>query len=376
MMKYDNCFVNIDNDDLASVNYALSKNSISGKGPFVEKYEQALGNYFGEPNILACSNATLGIRMILHLEKIGPSDEVILPPTAPVMTILPILACGAKPVFVDSEDKNFNIDLNDLRNKITKNTRLLINVPMWGHANNIRKVVEICKGNKVKVLEDNSHCHGTRLEEKFLGGFGDYSVFSTHERKLITTGEGGFLIIKSKEDYNRLHEIRSFGEVYRDHCNLKILNGSYGYFFGLNYKLSSINAALGVSQVKKLESKIDQRTKNAQYYLQALDNYCGDTISEVINTDKSKSNYYSIVFRGTYDIKETIEEALLKNNIISDPARYKYQPLYKMPLFRNDEIVCKNSEDLINSIFTLPTHEGLTKSDLDFIIKTIQKVLK
>lgn len=373
MIQYHNCFVNIDENDVRSLEAAIKEPSISGKGPFVGQFERALCNYFGAEYSLCCSSATAAIHMIMFLEGIGSGDEVMLPPTAPIMTVLPILATGATPVFVDTEnDDCFNVSIIDLKNKASSRSRLFINVPMWGYANNIDQVAECCKELNIKVLEDNSHCHGTKLNERYLGLFGDYSVFSTHERKLITTGEGGFILVKEKEDYEKLIEIRSFGEVSRSINHDELLKGAYGFYFGLNFKMSSINAALGISQLTKLDGKILARQKNAQYLNSKIDE-AGLDVKEIKPTGPSKSNYYSIVYLADKQSRNKIEAILLQHQILSDPKRYRYCPLYEFPILAKYKSYCPNAEKLINSVFTVPVHEGIKFSDIDFFVKVLKE---
>lgn len=370
MKKYDNCHVNIGQEDIESVVAAVTADSISGKGQAVQQLEQALAHFFKVPHTLCCSNATMGIYMILLLEGIGPGDEVLLPPTAPVMTILPILNAGATPVFVDNEPGNFNVCLTGLQQKISDKTRLLINVPMWGYANNIDRISDFCRTKGIKVLEDNSHCHGTRLNDRYLGSFGDYAIFSTHERKLVTTGEGAFFLIRNQADYNRLMELRSFGEVCRTDGEYGSVQGAYGFFSGLNFKMSAINAALGCTQLQKLSAKIKVRQEHGRYLAEQLHQYTDD-IREITNGMPSEDNYYSIVCQTSIARRTRIEEALRQSNIISDPLRYRYQPLYKMPLFAPYASSCPNAEALIPTLFSLPVHEGLCKEELDLFLNII-----
>lgn len=371
MKKLDNCYVNITAADIEFINASMKDQMISGKGPYTPLFEDKLASYFGTDHSLTCSNATLGILMILMLLEIKEGDEVLLPATAPIMSVLPLISLKAKPVFVDNEENSFNLCIKDLSKKITNKTKLLINVPMWGYANNIDEIAKICSDQGVKVLEDNSHCHGSKLKDTYLGGFGDYSVFSTHERKLVTTGEGGFLLIKSETDYLKLKEIRSFGEAYSIEST-DLQYGGYGLFLGLNFKLSSINSAIGITQLDKLEYKIKKRTENANY-LKANILPLTPRISEIRTLDNSVNNYYSLALLAAENDKSEIENLLMQQNIISDPLRYKYCPLYDLPIVSGTNKDCYNSENLINQIFTLPTHEGLERKDLDSMIEIIKK---
>jgi len=372
-MILDNCNIQIDENDIKMINKSIQEKCISGKGPFVKIFEKKLCEYFQSDFALCCCNGTAAIHMVLLAEDIKSGDEVILPPTAPIMSVLPIVAVGATPIFVDNEPGNFNISIEDLKNKITKKSKLLINVPMWGYANNIDIVSPICKKKGLKILEDNSHCHGTKIANRHLGTFGDYAVFSTHERKLITTGEGAFILVKRKDDYQKLTEIRSFGEAIRNVNDVLPKKGQYGFYFGLNFKLSSINAAIGISQLKKIDTKIASRRKNAERINENLTHKF--KLKELVNRKNSINNYYSIVYITYPSFKEKIEMILKDSNIISDPLRYGYCPLYEMPLLKKYKSEkCPNAENLIKSVFTLPVHEGLTNKDIDYITDTLKKI--
>jgi len=373
MKIYQNCHVNIDQTDILAVGSALEEASISGKGPSVERYERLLRSFFQSPYAICCSNGTAGIHMILILEKIQEGDEVLIPPTAPVMCILPIIAVGATPVFVDTEPDSFNLSLEDLHRKRTARTRLLINVPMWGYANNIEEIAGYCQSYGIKVLEDNSHCHGTLSGGRPLGTAGDYAVFSTHERKLIATGEGGFILIKEKDDYEKLLEIRSFGEVARSGDVDPGIRGAYGYYFGLNFKLSAINAALGITQLAKLNEKIARRRENARFMESRMSDLCKGIV-ELRTRAGSVSNYYSIVFLADPALRLKIELALRNNGVISDPLRYQYRPLYEMPLFATYVKRCLNAEKLMQSVFTVPVHEAISQEDMEYFTFIIKEV--
>jgi len=374
METLSNSYVNINNEDINYINQSLKNKVISWKWPFNDLYEKKIADYFWVEYSLSCSNGTIGILMILIHLWLKEWDEVILPCTAPIMTVLPLLYLKIKPIFVDNIENSFFISISDLNKKITNNTKLVINVPMWWYANNIEEIANLCKKRWIKLLEDNSHAHWTKIDNRNLWIFWDFSVYSTHERKLITTWEWWFILVKNKKDYLKLMQLRSFWEAY-DIDNEK-LKWSYGLFFWLNFKLSSINASIWITQLAKLDEKIEIRNKNAKYL---LDNILplNKEIKEVLSVDKSLNNYYSLALLVSEKNKKIIEQKLLENNIISDPLRYKYCPLYDFPIVKNINWVnndCYNSEQLINKIFTLPTHEWLTKQDLDNFISIIKKV--
>lgn len=356
-----NCFVNINDDDIAYVCKSLESDVISGKSSFIDEYERRLADYFGTQYAITCSNGTSAIVMALYAAGVKSGDEVILPPTAPVMSILPILSLGAKPVFVDLKSiKNFEISIDDLSLRTTPLTKVLMNVPMWGYPNNSNELDDFCKARGITLLEDLSHCHGSKLTDgRVMGSRGRISIFSTHERKMITTGEGGFILTDDQDLRRSLVNYRSFGAG---------MTYEYGVEFGLNYRLSGINGALGITQLNKLDGKIHSRTSNAQKIIKMIKLPGHSHEVESAGT----SNYYSlaIVLDDSLIDARTLAGYLNLHNIVSDTYAYKYKPLYEMPLFKEFKVKCDVAERLIGSIITLPTHEGLNDQDLTFIADT------
>jgi perosamine synthetase len=355
--QLNNCYVNISSEDIEFVSQVLKDDTISGKSVYVAEFEKSLENFFGVRHAVTCTNGTSAIQMALFVLGVEAGDEVILPPTAPVMSVLPIMSLGARPVFVDLHNEvNFDLSIEDIAAKLTPRTRVLINVPMWGYSNNSTELFDFCRSNNIFLLEDLSHNHGVKLDNGLLSGnVGHISIFSTHERKMIATGEGGFILTNNSDFQESLIQLRSFGTG----------GGDYGVHYGLNYRMSGINAALGITQLRKIGEKITQRTKNAKMILSGLEVL--DESHEVLCC--GTPNYYALAMLYKGD-KKRLENYLYDHGIVSDTYAYKYKPLYKMPLFSDFGGDCPNAEKLIESIITLPTHEGLSKEDVEYIIRT------
>ncbi len=356
-----NCFVNITNEDIKFVNKSLRSDVISGKSSFINDYESKLADYFGTKYAITCSNGTSAIIMALYVAGVRSGDEVMITPTAPIMSILPILSLGATPVFIDLKSiDNFEISIDDINNKITGRTRALLNVPMWGYPNNSHELDAFCKLKGIALIEDLSHCHGSKNKDgRVMGSVGSISIFSTHERKMITTGEGGFILTDDHDLYESLINYRSFGAG---------ISYEYGVEFGLNYRLSGINGALGITQLNKLNEKIERRTVNAQKILKLI-KLPGKSYEIKSN---GTNNYYSlaIVLDDSLIKSQILAQYLSDHDIISDTYAYKYQPLYEMPLFKKFKIKCEVAERLIGAIITLPTHEGLSEDNINYIAHT------
>jgi perosamine synthetase len=233
-------------------------------------------------------------------------------------------------------------------------------------------VLDFCNQHNIYLIEDVSHCHGSKLKHSYLGTLGHVSIFSMQERKLVTTGEGGLILTQSDEISESIEKMRNFGRASTNKTYFEKKIDDFGNSFGLNFRMSALNAALGVSQLNKLDKKIASRTNNANYLKSKLNKI--PWFSEIPILDGCTPNYYSIVFKIS-DTKYSnfkFGKYLEKNNVISDTFRYDFQPLYQMKLFHKYASHCPNAEGLSKSIFTLPTHEGLTKAELRNIVKIVK----
>lgn len=370
----ENKYINLDDSDRTAVLAALERRQLAGTAAIVKEYEQALANYFDIEHALAVSSGTGGIEVLLYAFDIGEGDEVILPPTAPIMSAVPILAVGAIPIFADVQAGSFSFDIADLKSKITSDTRAILSVPMWGYPTDITEVMELAKQYGIHVIEDASHCHGARGPAGLVGTVGDAGVFSTQERKLVATGEGGFILTHDQDIADRIGEVRDFGKPLRKNGELKDHLGQYGYLFGLNFRLSALSAALGIAQLAKLESKIAQRAANAAHLRTAL--AALKWLQPFEAPEGATPNHYASLWLVDHPqlSAEAIGKKLFAADIVSDTYRFGIQPLYRLPLLAAYASACPNAESLLARIITLPTHEGLSEADLQHIITTIRSL--
>lgn len=365
--KLENKYINIGQEEIEEVNSAISKFQLAGTADIVSDYEQQLAKYFKTKFALTISSGTAAEHLIMILLDINIGDEVIVPPTAPIMSVLPIIAVGAKPVFVDTNIDNFGFDPDDLRKKISTRTKAIISVPMWGYAINNAEIYSIAKANGIVYIEDASHCHGALdSNTRYIGTNSDISFFSTQERKLICTGEGGFILTNNEDYAERIQEIRDFGKPIRNIPEFEKVKNKYGYLFGLNFRITALSAALGIAQLNKLDEKIKIRTSNAIRIKENLSKI--NWAKEIRILEGSTPNYYSIVINLEDNIKgNEFAEYLFNNQVISDTYRFGIAPLYELPILSKYKNNCPNSANLLKKIITLPTHEGLQDCDIDKI---------
>lgn len=371
----ENKFINIDESDVDAVVAAVKRKQLAGTARIVAEYEEHLAETFGVKHALAVSSGTAALHLLLYLYDVKPGDEVIVPPTAPIMSALPILAVGAKPVFVDVQANSFAFDPEDLERKITPRTKAIVSVPMWGYPTDLSRVKVIAAAHSIPLIEDASHCHGSKDGDRLVGTIGDVGFFSTQERKLVATGEGGFIITDNDDIADRVKELRDFGKPFRRTPELEGYIGQYGYLFGLNFRLAAMSAALGISQLQKLLGKIEARTANAAALRNELK--VPGWLKEFSITPGTTPNYYSMILlvnhptRSAYDVAK----ALFEQGIVSDTYRFGIKPLYELPIFAIYKSSCPNAEQILQRIITVPTHEGLTEVDIQYISGTLEKEL-
>jgi dTDP-4-amino-4,6-dideoxygalactose transaminase len=353
----------------------LDGKTLSGTSPLIAEYEAALANLFGAPHAVACSSGTSALYAALLALGVNPGDEIAVPPTAPVMTVLPVLALGARPLFVDTAGSNrFGLSAESLSRALTVRTKAVVVVPMWGYPSWEKDVEELCRHKGIPILEDAAQAHGSMTRGAHAGTLGTLGCFSTHERKLICTGEGGFVLARDRELDGRLREICLFGRQIIARKGFEQYAGKFGVAFGLNLKLNSLAAAVGMCQLPRLEERISVRTRNAARLREGLGKI--QWLSEFFVDPADRPNYYSIVFEvdPAAGSGRKAGAVLAEAGIVADTFEYDYMSLYELPIFRDFARPCPNAEELTDRAIALPTHEGLTADDIDYMISIIAKL--
>ncbi|MDF2562549.1 DegT/DnrJ/EryC1/StrS family aminotransferase [Microbacterium sp. F1-18] len=368
----ENRYVNVGDAERQAVLAALETRQLAGTAASVAEYEAALGSYFGRTAI-AVSSGTSALHALLITAGISSGDEVILPPTAPVMSLLPVIAVGAVPVFADIEASTFGLDPLAVSAVLSPRTKAVVTVPMWGYPANSSRLRQLADDAGVFFIEDVSHCHGSVEAGARMGTIGHAAFFSTQERKLIATGEGGFILTEQPHLIAGLRAVRDFGKLQQDAPGQPGTAGSYGHDFGLNFRISALGAALGIPQLNRLDAKIEERTRNARFITDELARL-GVPLHEWEARALGIPNYYSLVLRRDsteLDMKE-VGRRLAERGVISDLHRFGGTMLYDLPAFAAYRTAaCSAAERVFREIVTVPTHEGLTSTDLELIVGAV-----
>ncbi len=236
-------------------------------GPKVREFEEAFAAVFGARHAVATCNGVTALHLALAALGIGPGDEVLVPAHTFIGTAIPVLMANAVPVFVDVDLETFNIDPALIEAAITERTKAIVPVHLNGLAADLEAILALAAKHKLPVVEDACQAHGGRYQGKALGTLGSIGAFSFFEDKVLTTGEGGMLITDQQALYERARRLRSYGEEQV----ASIGERRYEHLeLGFNYRMSALNAAVGLGQLPRLEAMVAKRNRNAAYLRERL----------------------------------------------------------------------------------------------------------
>ncbi len=332
-------------------------------GPVVEEFERKFAEYIGVKHALAVTNGTVALQLILEALDIGPGDEVIVPDFTFIATANTVLMRGAKPVFADIELESYTIDPDDVIEKISPKTRAIIAVHLYGHPADMKTLREIASDYKLYLIEDAAQAHGAEIEGLKVGSLGDAAAFSFYATKNMTTGEGGIITTNIEQIAEKIGLLRNHGQERK----------YYHITLGGNYRLTSIQAAIGIAQLSKLDKLNNIREANAKYLTSKLSQIDGILTPKVKPGYKHVWHQYVIWVEDSFPLtRDELKEKLLGYGI--GTAVHYPRPLHLQPLYRSlgyPSNLCPNSIEASKHVLSLPIHPLLSRDDLDYIAEAI-----
>lgn len=368
----------IDDEDIKEVINTLKSDYLT-TGPKIKEFEEKVAAYTKTQYAVAIVNGTAALHAACFAAGIGPGDEVITTPITFAASANCILYCGAKPVFADIDPRTYNIDPEDIKRKITPKTKAIIPVHYTGQPVDIDEINKIAKQNNLIVIADGAHALGAEYKGNIVGPQTDMMTLSFHPVKHITTGEGGMILTTNKDYYEKLKLFRAHG-ITRDENLLTKNEGPWYYeqqYLGYNYRITDIQAALGISQMNKLDNFLKIRRKYAQMYNNAFKDIEELIIPYQLPYTNSSWHIYVLQLR-LEKLKvgrREIYEALLKENI---GVNVHYIPVYYHPYYKKlgyKKGLCPNAEHLYERIITLPLFPKMTEEDVHDVITAVKKVI-
>ena len=334
---------------------------ISANGKYVNEFERQFAEFCGVKHAISCANGTVALHLPLLSYGIGPGDEILIPTFTYIATANAIKYCGATPVLVDSEPETWNIDPNKIEEKITPNTKGIIVVHLYGHPVNMDPIMKIAKKHDLFIIEDAAEAHGAEYNDKRVGSIGDVGTFSFFGNKIISTGEGGKITTNDDDLAANMRLLRGQG-----------MDPEKRYWFnviGYNYRMTNLQAAVGLGQIENIDWHLQQRRRVAASYIEKLSNRT-DLFTLQPEMTWAKHSYWMVSIILTDKVKtsrDTIMKLLNESGIETRPLFY---PMHHMPPYF-EESTYPVADDISARGFNIPTNALLTDEDIDYVCKQL-----
>lgn len=368
----------IEDDDIASVVEVLKSDYLT-QGPKVLEFEQRLAEYAGAKHAVVFSNGTAALHAAYFAAGIKEGDEIITTPMTFAATGNAALYLGARPIFTDIDPLTGNIDAGLIEGKISSKTKAIVPVDYSGHPADLDAISAIAKKHNLLVIEDAAHAIGAKYKGKKIGGLSDMTEFSFHPVKPITTGEGGAILTNNEEYFERLKIFRTHGITNSKRYMQNKNEGAWYYemqHLGFNYRLTDIQSALGISQLKKLDRYIEMQREIVVYYINALKD--NPKVEVTIEKDYSFSSWHLFPVRlkgKEVERKKWIFDELRARKLW---VQTHYIPVYWLPYYHSlgyEEGICPKAEQFYKEEITLPLFPGMTKDEARYTIDTFLDII-
>ncbi len=365
MKKIPMCEPQLYGDEWALVKECLDTNWISSRGRFVEIFEQGFADFCGRKYAVAVTSGTAALHLAMAVLDIGPGQEVILPSLSIISCANAVHLQGADIRVADALPDTWNIDPDDIRRKLTPNTRAIIIVHTFGCPADMEEIEDICRRHNLFLIEDAAEAHGAVYNGRRVGSFGTISCFSFYANKIVTTGEGGMLLTDDKYLARKARRLKNLAFL----PEKRYLHREVGF----NYRMTNIQAAIGVAQLNHIEESITRKRRNAALYSNKLKPIPGLRLQAEPLDAESVYWYYSLVIDDLFGVsRDEILQQLSKRGI---DARNFFVPVHLQPIYpelRNER--CPVSEFLGERGLSLPSGMKLTEEDITYIVNCIAEI--
>jgi perosamine synthetase len=376
-MKKSNEFLSygcqfIDEEDIQFVVETLRSPYLT-QGPRIKDFEQAIANYIGAQYAVAFCNGTAALHAACYAAGIGEGDEVITSPITFAASANCVRYMGGTVVFADIDARTYNIDPTEIRKKISPKTKAIIPVDFTGQPADLDAINAIAREHNLVVIEDGAHSLGAEYKGKKVGIQADMTMFSFHPVKPITTAEGGIIVTNNKEYYKKLQLFRSHGIEQTEYSSEQ---GGWYYEMtdlGYNYRMTDLQAALGLSQLTKIDTFIRQRREIADFYTEAFQDENRIVVPQQLHETSSGWHLYMIQLE-----KESRKEIFEQMRSMNIGVHVHYIPVYWHPYYQNlgyERGLCPIAENWYEKALTLPIHPQMTIEDLAIIVSNIKELL-
>lgn len=364
----------IEEEDIEAVVETLRSDYLT-TGPKVHDFEEVIKEYTGARYAVAVANGTAALHVACLAAGIGEGDEVITTPITFAASANCVLYCGGRPVFADINPATYNISPQSIREQITDKTKAIIPVHFTGQPCEMEEIGEIAREKGLLVIEDAAHALGADYKGKMIGTISDMTTFSFHPVKHITTGEGGMILTEQEELYRKLSLYATHG-ITRNEEWMECNEGGWYYeqlMLGYNYRISDIQCALGISQMKRLREFVSRRREIAARYRNALENVPG--IRLPFQQEGCHSSWHLYVIWVEPERRKEIFDRLRADGI---GVNVHYIPVYKHPYYKHhgyEKVYCQEAEALYQGLISIPMYPKMTEAEQEYVIERLKYAL-
>lgn len=341
---------------------------VSSNGHFIERFQQSFAEFCGSKYALACSNGTVTLHLALTALNIQPGDEVIMPTLTYIATANAVRYCGATPVFVDSDPATWNLNIAAVEAAVTPRTKAIIPVHLYGLCCDMTALNEIASRHHIPIIEDAAEAHGAQWQGKPVGSMGAIGSFSFYGNKIITCGEGGMLVTDDEDLYHTM-------KLYRSQGTDSTFRRYWHTVSGYNYRMTNMQAAVGLAQLENIAWHLGQRRRVANAYwerfAQKLDGYV--TVQKV-DDPKNHANWMNSILL-TDRVKKTRDEVMAEMEAKNIEMRPLFYPMHIMPPFYDAAASFPVAERLSERGINLPSHALMDEEKIDYVVDCLQKII-
>lgn len=369
MRRIPVCEPFLDGNEIKYVNDAVSTGWISSSGEYVKAFEDAFSSYCGVKYGVAVTNGTVAIHLALAALGIGKGDEVIIPSFTMIATAFAVCYTGAMPVFVDADKDTWNIDVSKIEEKITKRTRAIIPVHIFGNPCDMDSIRGIADKYSLYIVEDAAEAHGAEYHGRRVGSFSDIACFSFFANKNITTGEGGMCVTDSDK-------LRDKCMYFKNMCFP--VNGPRNYLhedIGFNYRMSNVHAAIGLAQTEKADYYKECRIRNGNLYRQLLQD-CPGIVFQKYERDSVCVSWMNTIIIDSAKYGRTRDELIEKLKDEGIDIRLLFKSMSRQNSLKKYGCDCNGTypvtDWLSDNGFYLPSASNLPEDDISMICEVIR----
>jgi perosamine synthetase len=346
--------------ELAYVTDCVKSGWVSSLGKYVQDFESRFATFCETSHGVATFNGTVALHLLAATLNLGPGDEVIMPSLTFVATANAVRYTGATPVFIDSECETWNMDPDSVEAAITPRTKAIIAVHLYGHPADMDPLRAIADRHGLWLLEDAAEAHGARYKGRRVGSLGDAAIFSFYGNKIITTGEGGIIVTNNPAWAERAFFLENQGRYPE--------NPYWHPELAYNYRMTNIQAALGLAQLERIEEMLAIRCRNAAHYGRRLAEIPGLTRPPQMTWAENVFWMYSVVVEDSFGLtRDELSARLRQHGIDTRPFFY---PVHKLPMYNTGQSL-PVAEELSQRGLNLPSGATLTAEQVDYICDTI-----